>query len=218
MSIPQTKDDSTYVVKYMPLHGRSGLTRMLLHLAGAKYKNEFVTMPDVAANRADYPFGHVPVLIEHRADGTTFELGEAIAIEHYLAEKFGFLGSSPSEAATIKSIGLNIYLELMTHCFSSKLAEVSKDPESAFSKLWPQFLACHERWLNKNGNNGHYIGDKISLADLVLVNWVRVLEKMDVTIDEKSPITKVVKTIAALDVWKEGEWEYFHPFNSVAVE
>jgi len=54
---------------------------MLLRLAGANYKNEFVTMPDVAANRADYPFGHVPVLVEHRADGTTFELGEAIAIE-----------------------------------------------------------------------------------------------------------------------------------------
>ncbi|KAG0031477.1 hypothetical protein BGZ83_004587, partial [Gryganskiella cystojenkinii] len=56
------------------------LIRMLLHLVGATYKNEFITT-DVASNRADYPFGHVPVLIEHRADGTTFELGEAIAIE-----------------------------------------------------------------------------------------------------------------------------------------
>ncbi|KAG0049528.1 hypothetical protein BGZ83_005714, partial [Gryganskiella cystojenkinii] len=129
---------------------------------------------------------------------------------HYLAEKFGFLGSSPSESATIKSIGLNIYFELMAHCFSGKnLAEEVKNPESAFGKLFPQFLECHERWLNKNGNNGN----KTTLADLVLVNWVRVLKNNHLSIDEKSPIAKVVRTVQALPVWKEGEWETHDPFN-----
>ena len=104
----------------------------------------------------------------------------------------------------------------MTHAFSGKnLSEEVKDPESAFGKLWPQFVACHERWLNKNGNNGHYIGNKTTLADLVLANWVRVLNKAGLTVDEKSPISKVVKTLETSSVWKEGEWEAFHPFNSI---
>ena len=58
-----------------------GLSRAMLHLKGAKYTNEFVTADDVAANRAAFPFGHVPVLIETKPDGTVFELGESIAIE-----------------------------------------------------------------------------------------------------------------------------------------
>lgn len=58
-----------------------GIIRPILHLKGAQYSNEIVTLEDVAANRADYPFGHIPVLIETKPDGTKFELGESIAIE-----------------------------------------------------------------------------------------------------------------------------------------
>jgi hypothetical protein len=50
-------------------------------LKGAQYTNEIVTLEDVAANRADYAFGHIPVLVETKPDGTKFELGESIAIE-----------------------------------------------------------------------------------------------------------------------------------------
>lgn len=53
----------------------------MLHLKGAQYTNEIVTLEDVAANRADYAFGHIPVLIETKPDGTKFQLGESIAIE-----------------------------------------------------------------------------------------------------------------------------------------
>lgn len=58
-----------------------GIIRPILHLKGAQYTNEIVTLEDVAANRADYPFGHIPMLIETKPDGTKFELGESIAIE-----------------------------------------------------------------------------------------------------------------------------------------
>ncbi|KAG0201410.1 hypothetical protein BGX28_005767 [Mortierella sp. GBA30] len=209
------KDDSTYVVKYMNLMGRAGLTRAILHLAGAKYTNEFVTMDEVAANRAAYPFGHVPVLIEHCPDGTTFELGEAKEIEQYLAEKFGLLGSNPKEAAIYKSVAINIYLELYPHVFGATVPfnETVQDPESNFNaKALPQFIACHERWLNKNGNNGHYFGDSLSYPDLVLLNWVRLLEAMGVTFEETSPIKKLVKTMSEMKEW-QGKYEYFHPMK-----
>jgi len=53
----------------------------MLHLSGSKYTNEFITNEQVAADRAAFPFGKVPVLVVNRPDGTSFEFGESIAIE-----------------------------------------------------------------------------------------------------------------------------------------
>lgn len=53
----------------------------MLHLKGVKYTNKVITAEEVAADRAALPFGQVPVLIETKADGTTLELGESLAIE-----------------------------------------------------------------------------------------------------------------------------------------
>ncbi|KAG0296164.1 hypothetical protein BGZ96_010067 [Linnemannia gamsii] len=208
---------STFVVKYMNLMGRAGIVRVLLHLSGHECTNEFVTLDSVADNRALYPFGHVPVLIETLPDGSTFELGETLAIEQYLAEKFGLLGATPQEAAIRRSVALNIYLELYAPCFSSTtpIQQVIADPSSEFmTKTLPQFIATHERWLNKNGNNGYYFGDKLSYPDLVLLNWIRVLEGMGVKFEEQSPLKQLEKTVKGLDSWK-GQYDDYHPFSMI---
>ncbi|KAF9351989.1 hypothetical protein BGX26_010100 [Mortierella sp. AD094] len=217
MTLQYQKDDSTYVVKYMNLMGRAGIIRVLLHLAGAKYTNEFIPIEQVSGDKSAFPFGHVPVLIEHRADGTTFELGEAIAIEQYLAEKFGLLGSNPQEAAVHRSVALNIYLELYQYCFASAtpIQEQVADKNSEFmAKALPQFIKCHESWLNKNGNNGHYFGSTLSYPDLVLLNWARVLEGLGVKLEEASPIRKLQETVQAMEEWK-GQYDNFHPFKTI---
>ncbi|KAF8941048.1 hypothetical protein EDD21DRAFT_400153 [Dissophora ornata] len=217
MGLCNPNDNSSYIVKYMNLMGRAGLIRVILHLAGANYKNEFITMDQVAANRSAFPFGHLPVLVETRPDGTTFELAEAIAIEHYLAEKFGILGSTPQDAALYKSVGLNIYFELYVYCFASPtpIQEQIADPSSDFNtKALPHFIKCHEGWLNRNGNNGHYFGSGLTYPDLVMMNWARLLEAFGVKLDEKSPIKKLTVTLAAMEEWK-GEYENFHPFNVI---
>ncbi|KAF9111493.1 hypothetical protein BGX27_004832 [Mortierella sp. AM989] len=217
MTSQNIKDDSTYVVKYMNLMGRAAIIRVILHLTGAKYTNEIVPIEQVSSNKGDYPFGHVPVLIEHRADGTTFVLGEAIAIEQYLAEKFGLLGSTLQEKATHRSIALNIYLELYQYCFSSAtpIQEQIADKNSEFmTKALPQFIKCHEGWLNKNGNNGHYFGNTLSYPDLVLLNWIRVLEGLGIKFESTSPIQKLLETTQAMEEWK-GKFDDFHPFKMV---
>ncbi|KAF9918674.1 hypothetical protein BX616_006757 [Lobosporangium transversale] len=217
MPFLEPNDNSTYVVKYMNLMGRAGVIRVLLHLAGANYKNEFITMDQVAADKSAFPFGHLPVLVEHRTDGTTFELAESLAIEHYLAEKFGLLGSTPQEAATYKSVAFNIYMELYVYCFASSIPihEQIADSASEFNvKALPNFLSSHERWLNKNGNNGHYFGNTLSYPDLVMLNWVRLLSMFGIKLDEKSPIRKLEQTIKALPQWK-GQYEKFHPTSTI---
>ncbi|KAG0270716.1 hypothetical protein BGZ95_001607 [Linnemannia exigua] len=208
---------STFVVKYMNLMGRAGIVRVLLHLSGQEYTNEFIALDSVAHDRTLYPFGHVPVLIETLPDGSTFELGETLAIEQYLAEKFGLLGTTPQQAATRRSVALNIYLELYTPCFNSTtpIQQLIADPSSDFmSKTLPQFIATHERWLIKNGNNGYYFGDRLSYPDLVLLNWIRVLEGMGVKFEEDGPFKKLEKTIKGLDAWK-GQYDAYHPFSMI---
>ncbi|KAG0000358.1 hypothetical protein BGZ80_000360 [Entomortierella chlamydospora] len=217
MTLQYQKDESTYVVKYMNLMGRAGIIRVLLHLAEAKYTNEFIPIEQVSGDKSALPFGHVPVLIEHRADGTTLELGEALAIEQYLAEKFGLLGSNPQEAAIYRSVALNIYLELYQYCFASAtpIQEQIADKNSEFMmKALPQFIKCHESWLNKNGNNGHYFGSKLSYPDLVLLNWTRVLEGLGIKFEEDSPIKKLEETIRVMEEWK-GQYDNFHPFKTI---
>ncbi|KAF9098058.1 hypothetical protein BGX29_007818 [Mortierella sp. GBA35] len=77
-----TTAESTFVVKYMNLIGGAGnllipsmgIMRVLLHLTGQNYSKGFVAPDSVANDRNNYPFGHVPVLIEAMPDGSTFEL------------------------------------------------------------------------------------------------------------------------------------------------
>ncbi|KAG0059114.1 hypothetical protein BGZ89_000695 [Linnemannia elongata] len=191
--------------------------RVMLHLKGVKYTNKVITAEEVAADRAALPFGQVPVLIETKADGTTLELGESLAIEHYLAEKFGWLGTTPEESATLKSISLNIYFNLYNNCFVPKtpIHESIADPSSVFNtKILPLFIATQERWLMKNGNNGHYWGDKLTYPDLTLLHWIRLFEGLGVKLDEEGPIKKVEKTVMAMEEWK-GKFGAFHPFSSI---
>ncbi|KAF8927066.1 hypothetical protein BGZ47_002343 [Haplosporangium gracile] len=212
-----TKQQSTFVVKYLTGNGRVGIIRPMLHLKGAQYTNEIVTFENVAANRTDYPFGHIPMLIETKPDGTKFELGESLAIEQYLAEKFDLLGSTPEEKAIQKSIALNIYFEIYNHCFAGKIPiqEAVADPNSEFlSKALPQFLTCHERWLSKNGNNGHYFGDELTYPDLVLLHWARMMQGLGVKLDENSPVKKLENTLKEMKEW-QGMYDTFHPFGSV---
>ncbi|KAG0215376.1 hypothetical protein BGX33_001225 [Mortierella sp. NVP41] len=213
------QSESTFVVKYIKANGRAGTIRQMLHLTGAKYTNEFVTLEEVGANRAAFPFGHVPVLVETKPDGSTFELGESLAIEQYLAEKLGLLGSTPEEAALCKSIAFNIYFELYNHCFAGKvpIQEAVADPNSEFNtKALPEFIACHEHWLNKNGNNGHYFGEKLTYPDLSMLHWTRLVQGLGVKLDEKSPLKKLEATIQALPEW-QGKFDLFHPFGAVEV-
>ncbi|KAG0273825.1 hypothetical protein BGZ95_010356 [Linnemannia exigua] len=219
MTAQSNNNESTFVLQYMKAMGRAVTIRVMLHLKRIKYTNKVITADEVATDRAALPFGQVPVLIETKADGSTLELGESLAIEHYLAEKFGWLGSTAEEAALLKSISLNIYFSLYNNCFVAKVPvnEAIVDPNSVFNtKALPLFIATHERWLLKNGNNGHFFGDKLTYPDLTMLHWIRLFEGLGVKLDEKSPIKKVEATIKAMEEW-QGKYDAFHPFSSIDV-
>ncbi|KAF9167306.1 hypothetical protein DFQ26_004947 [Actinomortierella ambigua] len=214
-------DKSSYVVTYLPLMGRSG----------AKVIHRVETYESVKADRSKFPYGRVPVLEETQPDGTKFVLAEAIAIEHYLAEKYGLLSDDsdhhhhhnhhhhhhqarpdPQLSAKIKSVALNTYLELSSNLFDPLFQKNEEQQEKFRNEILPLWIANHERLLMDNGNNGHYFGDRATLADLTVLNWLRVMEAMGIQMAEDSPLKKLEETIKAMPEWR-GKYEYFHPFN-----
>ncbi|KAF9979000.1 hypothetical protein BGZ73_007887 [Actinomortierella ambigua] len=211
-------DKSSYVVTYLPLMGRSGLIRVLLHLAGAKVTHKVETYESVKEDRSKFPYGRVPVLEETQPDGSKFVLAEAIAIEQYLAEKYGLLsplGEAPDLqlAAKIKSVALNTYLELSSNLFDPLFQKSDEQQEKFRNEILPLWITNHERLLRENGNNGHYFGDRLTLADLTVLNWLRVMDTMGIKMADDSPLKKLEETLKALPEWR-GQYDYFHPFNA----
>ncbi|KAG0224662.1 hypothetical protein BGW42_004959 [Actinomortierella wolfii] len=218
-TILASPDTSSYVVTYLPLMGRSGLIRVMLHLAGAKITHRVETFDSIKANRSQFPYGRVPVLEETMEDGTKFVLAEAIAIEHYLAEKYGLLAPidnpDPRLSAKIKSVALNTYLELNFNIFDPVFQKNEEQQAKFRTEILPLWVANHERLLRNNGNNGHYFGDRLTLADLTVLNWLRVMEAMgiDLKLSDDSPLRKLEATLKTMPEWG-GQYDYFHPFNS----
>ncbi|KAF9992779.1 hypothetical protein BGZ79_002679 [Entomortierella chlamydospora] len=98
-----------------------------------------------------------------------------MVIDVFLAERYGLLGDNKWESITIQSFYSNIHF-LRERTFS-EVADVPADrrkgTREAFLKYTlKKFLQDHEFHLQENGNNGHYVGNKLSLADLHLSNIV----------------------------------------------
>ncbi|KAF9333170.1 hypothetical protein BGZ91_011372 [Linnemannia elongata] len=106
---------------------------------------------------------------------TEFNMAESAVIDTFLAERFGLLGNNTWEAMTIRAFYTNMqYLRERTfsETLSVKSSEKKKARDQFLSQSLRKFLEDHEFHLQENGCNGHYVGDKLSLADLHLNNII----------------------------------------------
>ena len=116
----------------------------------------------------------MPVLFETcPATGETIELAELSVIEFYLAQKLGLLGSNAWENQLIRS-----YASSSFALFDKFVVTVVRSPpelkaqmmESFTSKQVGEWATFHERILQANGANGHYLGDKV-LCQCQINKW-----------------------------------------------
>ncbi|KAF9574285.1 Glutathione S-transferase S1 [Mortierella alpina] len=164
----------------------------------------------------DCPFGVMPVLHIKSEEGKAM-LAESVVIDMYLAEKFNLLGSNRYEAETIKAFYSSIhYLRersqtRVTWTFADKRKEAF---ERFMANMVPWWIKVHEQHLERNGGNGHYFGDRISLADIHLVSVLDHFSELPrgdeiVAIFRASPlIWKVRETVLAnpeIAAWRESE-------------
>jgi len=186
--------DSTFEVRYFKLHGMGGNARTILSLAGAKFTNaDYENDWDV--QRPLTPFGLMPVLTETSADGKTkLQIAESDAIERYLSRKFGLLGGNAFEEVLVNTFVSNSQA-LVLQIFA-KIAVV-EDLQVRAANLGllikdhiSPWIRYHEQHLQANGANGHYVGNKTTLADVkadYLIGMIQGVTGEDLVSQTKTP-------------------------------
>ncbi|KAK3815434.1 MAG: hypothetical protein J3Q66DRAFT_209649 [Benniella sp.] len=158
--------DSSFQVLYFGLHARGELTRNILSYSGAKWEE---LTPEWPAQKDQTPFGVLPVVYETTSNGTVLELSESQAIERYLAKKFHLYGQNEYEQHKVEEFLSSTDGGILA--FSTKVVNNTsetrvEDTNKFYTEVLLKFIAIHEAHLEKNGSNGHYVGQSTTLADL----------------------------------------------------
>ncbi|KAF9966203.1 hypothetical protein BGZ70_003016 [Mortierella alpina] len=173
------------------------------------------------------PFGVYPVLHIKTGTGLEVKLAETLVIEQYLAKKFGLLGDNEWEEQQIKmfhSSSLYVRERLFMRVTWNYKEVMAKALDLFLTQHLPLWIETHTKHLKDNGSNGHYVGDKISLADILTANAIdhfaiqyggpQIIELV-----KKSPeIWKVKEKVDAeprLQAWRQSEGYKSHVRSSV---
>ncbi|KAF9902038.1 hypothetical protein EC991_005394 [Linnemannia zychae] len=215
--------DNKYELLYFPFHGVLPALRALLAMSGADYT--FTHPDDWTKEKSKTPFGALPVLYETcPTSGLTLELAELSAIESYLGDKFDWMGSNLWERSQIL-----MYHSSTQAVFDKLVTTVMRAPKENkdmmmgiyLEKILPEWVETHERVLQAKGCTGHYVGDKVSLADLktatTLDNLISISGDQFIS-REKTPaimaVYDAVEKMPKYAAWKaSSEWKAYDELN-----
>ncbi|KAG0014297.1 Glutathione S-transferase S1 [Entomortierella chlamydospora] len=213
MSSPSRETASTFELTYFDLQGFGAPIRTIFAINGTKVTN--IVPADWAAEKPLTPFGVMPLLKETSVDGkSTIHLAESDAIDRYLVKKFGMAGDNVFEENIINSyvsntnsLQLRIFMKYYT-VRDPALKTAFVEDILGYIDIW---IKSNERQLVANGSNGHYVGNKLTIADVkaaYMVDLIRSL-KEDAITEESTPALLKVKTtvdsIPSLVAWRATE-------------
>ncbi|KAG0344606.1 hypothetical protein BG004_004328 [Podila humilis] len=170
-----TDPKASYTLIYWDVASVGASARDMLSLAKVPWKDSHPTDDEWNAGKQPTPFGCMPLLEVHASDGKVLPVTESIAIDMFLAKRFHLLGDNEWEEATITGLYSNIHYLRERSLMTVTWAHPSRRKTALdyfVSQTLPRFIADHEFQLAENGSNGHYVGDKISLADIHLSNII----------------------------------------------
>ncbi|KAF9363745.1 hypothetical protein BGX34_003393 [Mortierella sp. NVP85] len=206
LSTPSTADlaqDSSNVhnLLYLPFHGLAGCIRTTLILSNQPYKFTTLGFPEWMAQKQSTPFGHVPVLREETTCGKILELAEISTIEQFLANRTGLLGKDFWEENLVKMY-LSSTHALITFLIHNVVQSPKEDRPTFLERFrksnLPEWIKFHEKHLQANGSNGHYVGNQLSIADIKTASVIEHLVRLcgdDIQISEElTPAIMAVKT------------------------
>ncbi|GJJ74855.1 hypothetical protein EMPS_07213 [Entomortierella parvispora] len=210
--------DSTFRLAYFKAFSAGATARDLLAYGKATWKNQFPTDIEWSngSGTVPTPFRVMPLLNIISPDGKEVFITETIVIDHFLAKRYNLLGDNEYEEMTIKGIYNNIhYLRersfiAMTWTYEDKRKEALG---RFMTRAFPRFIEDQEFHLNANGNNGHYIGNKLSLADIHLANVIDHFATLPsgkeiLALFQKSELWKVKENVEKnpdIAVWRASE-------------
>ncbi|KAF9198050.1 Glutathione S-transferase S1 [Haplosporangium sp. Z 27] len=204
---------ASYALEYFSVTGAASVARDILAYGEADWEDKHPA--SWAEPKA--PFGVLPVLHIRTADGVEFKLAETVVIDHYLAKKFGLLGNNEWEEQQIKvfhSSSLFLRERLASRVIWNYKNIMDKTTETFLTKTLPVWIETHTAHLKDNGSNGHYVGNRLSLADLQTANTIDMIaiqykgQEMVDLIKQSPEIWKVKEAVdnePKLQKWRQSE-------------
>jgi len=190
---------SKYKLTYFNFYGRGEAVRMLFALAGVEYEDKRVewTGDDWKEIKPKTPFGQLPLL---EIDGREF--CQSVAITRHLANKFGFAGKTDLDKLQGDMI-VDCIVDL-TNPLEPIFEEADETKKKEMHQNFEPKLHVHLQNLQKmleanNGGNGFFVGDSITLADLIwtgLQSWIRFM-KFGPVVDKYPKLTAVFGRVEA---------------------
>ncbi|KAF9207561.1 hypothetical protein BGZ49_000161 [Haplosporangium sp. Z 27] len=162
----------SYELHYFPIHALGATSRAILSLADVEWKERVQPFETWKEDKSSTPFGSLPILTvrDSQSDDTIIHrIPEADVIERYLAKEFGFFGSTKEE-----ELQISIFLSQTITIHNVWVFRVVPALEPVRDSVLTTFLDVSlknwvqncERHLAINGSNGHFVGEKTSLADI----------------------------------------------------
>ncbi|KAF9959718.1 hypothetical protein BGZ72_008965 [Mortierella alpina] len=163
----------SFKLLYFPIHSNGATSREILSYGHAQWTN--LIPKDWDLEKTKTPFHVVPVLYIATHAGNELILSEAGVVEQYLSKQFGLLGDNEYEENLIRIFHSSSASMQNSHASSAVWVapEVRAAGVVAFRdgalRTW---METHEKHLMANGNNGHYVGNKLSLSDIRTANAI----------------------------------------------
>ncbi|ELR20801.1 glutathione S-transferase, C-terminal domain containing protein [Acanthamoeba castellanii str. Neff] len=158
---------------YFNSAGRAEVPRILLEDAGVDY--DFVAITNWAEVKPEYqaagkaPFGQLPIYEE-----PGLVLAQSSAIARHVAREHGYYGETAHDAALIDQASEGV-ADIVSRLIQALFLPLPDDKRaeakaSLLNEFLPAQFEIYSKLLEKNGNNGHLVGSKLSVADVSL--WV----------------------------------------------
>ncbi|CAL1547973.1 unnamed protein product [Lymnaea stagnalis] len=191
-------DSKSIKVIYFDLTGRAEILRLILSAAGREFEDVRLARDKWPEFKPRTPFGQVPVV---EIDGVAY--AQTAALASYLAKEFNFYGKNNLEGLKIDIVG-NLTEDLIQSFARSfreqdpvKKEEILKEIKK---EVGPRFLGYFEKILKDNGT-GFVVGDRVTLADLIIYDISTGFLKPTVedSIKDFPLVQKVVETVGEID-------------------
>ncbi|KAL1921624.1 uncharacterized protein VTP21DRAFT_11340 [Calcarisporiella thermophila] len=209
-----------YELYYFKHAGLATTIRTILEIVNADYTIKGVE--DWASEKANTPFGQVPVLYVIRSNGMRYEIAESQAISRYLGREHGLVGNTNEENALVDMV-MDSLFELLIGLLKYYVLENEEDEKDACKNAVledsKKLLPFHEKLIKKHGGNGHYLQSKLTLADIHLFTMLIGLQEFlgkeaysAVVSEDKTPeLVKVFETVKKeKGVQRLFEENYYH--------
>lgn len=178
---------------YFNGRGRMESIRWLLAAAGVEFEEKFIERPedlDKLRNDGSLMFQQVPMV---EIDG--MKLVQSRAILNYIAAKYNLYGRDIKERALIDMYteGMADLTEMILHVPlcppGEKDAKISLIKEKTTNRYFPAF----EKVLKSHGQD-YLVGNRLSKADILLVELLYSVEELDPSLLAKFPLLKGLRT------------------------